>query len=234
MYHSISIAAIPPEGLGELYTAMNTWADWKLIPSSRPFVEMPPPKTEYVDLPGRLLPLDLSEALVGHLLYGTRTGEWEFYVTNDYPGYNWATLRDSMASYIHGKRHRVILEDDPFWYYEGRLTFDWETGSNWSMVNIGYDLGPFKRELILPAAYQNIRVSDSTNVSVIGYDEYSVPTIIVNSDDGTGLYLAFQDEYVHLSDGENKDPRIEINPGTNKLTFYGNGVVTINYRGGRL
>lgn len=222
MYHSINISG------------KNTWTEWRLIPSSRPLVEMPSPKTEYADLPGRATPVDLSEVLTGHLLYGTRTGEWNFYATNDYTAYDWVKLRNALASYIHGKYHRVILEDEPDWYYEGRLTFDWDTEENWSMVTIGYDLGPFKHQVNIPAAYQNIKVSNSANLTVTGYDEYAVPTFVVNSTDGSGLHVGFGDEYYHLSDGEVIEPRIEFGPGSNKLTFYGNGTVSVNYRGGRL
>lgn len=222
MYHSINISG------------KNTWSEWRLIPSSRPLVNMPDLKTEYVDLPGRAMPLDLSEVLTGHLLYGNRTGEWTFYATNDYTAYDWVKLRNSLASYIHGKQHRIILEDEPDWYYDGRLTFEWETGDNWSMVTIGYDLEPFKHQVTIPTAYQNIRVSDSASVTITGYDEYSVPTFSINSNDGSGLYVGFNDEMYHLSNGETIDPRIEIGPGSTRLTFYGNGTVSVNYRGGRL
>ena len=40
MYHSITIGS------------KNTWDDWYLIPSSRPVVNPPKPKTKYIDIPG--------------------------------------------------------------------------------------------------------------------------------------------------------------------------------------
>lgn len=223
MYHSLIISG------------KNTWDEWKVIPSPRPYVEMPEPVRETVDIPGRYGPLDLSEALTGHIMYTNRTGSWDFLVMNDYTGYNWVTVRDSLASYIHGKKHTIILEDDPQWQYEGRLTFDYQPDDNWSKVSIGYDLGPFKHPISLPASYQNIAVNGSKTVTVTGYDEWAVPTFVVSGTNGaTGLYLSVNDSQHFIKEGTSVVPNLAIGPGAHSLIFYGSGTVTIDYRGGRI
>lgn len=222
MYHSLTISG------------KNTWDEWKLIPSPRPYVELAEPILETIDLPGRNGRLDLSEVLTGHLLYSNRTGSWDFMVMNDYPDYNWVKVRDSMASYIHGKKHTIILEDDPDWYYEGRLTFDYAPDNNWSTVSIGYDLCPFKRQIAIPASYQNISVSGSKTVTVVGYDEWAVPRFVVKTTSGNGLYLTVNENQYFLKEGTSLLPELEIGPGEHQLILYGTGTVTIDYRGGRL
>lgn len=222
MYHSLIISG------------KNTWDAWKLIPSPRPYVEIAEPITNYQTIPGRNGALDLSEALTGHMLYSNRTGSWDFLVMNDYPEYNWVTIRDSMASYIHGKKHTIILEDDPEWYYEGRLSFDYQVDDNWSTVSIGYDLNPFKHPVYLPDSYKDVAVNGPTQVYVTGYDEWAVPRFIVFTPSQSGLYLIVDGQQYFLKEGTSFIPELVVGPGTHPFIFYGSGIVTIDYRGGRL
>lgn len=221
MYHSLIISG------------KNTWDEWKLIPSSRPLVETAEPVTEYVTIPGRSGVLDLSTLLAGHILFSNRTGSWEFYVTNDYPEYDWVTVRNSIVSFIHGKKHKVILEDDPDWEYEGLLTVDWKTEKDWSKVTINYDLYPYAHQVANSPLYENISVANSKVVDVTVYDEYYVPTFTV-SGSPNGLTVSVGDKTFLLPNGTSRNPRIEVGPGQSQLTFHGTGTVSFDYRGGRL
>lgn len=132
MYHSITIGT------------MNTWSNWHLIPSSRPLVSPPPVNEKMIEVPGRNGMLDLTEALTGAPTYGDRTGTWEFYVMHDYWS-DWVTCYSTIMNYLHGKRLRVVLEDDPNYYYEGRLSVqNWNSPKDYSKIIIEYKLGPFK------------------------------------------------------------------------------------------
>lgn len=222
MYHSLIISG------------KNTWDEWKLIPSPRPYVNLPYPNLDTIEIPGRNGVIDTSEILTGHVNYGNRTGSWEFFVTNDYPEYDWVRIRDNLASYIHGKRHIIILEDDPKWQYEGRLTFTWKTEGDWSRVSIGYDLYPFKRLVDYPEEYLNISVNGEEAVLVKGYDNYEVPEFVVATSDRTGMYVTVNDEFFFLKEGTDINPKIMLGPGEHKLTFHGTGMVSIHYRGGAL
>ena len=104
-YHSITI--------GE----KNTWDDWHLVPTSRPKFNMPNVKTNYVDIPGGDGVIDLTTTLTGRPVYGNRQGSFEFLVMNDYG--DWYERYSDIAMYLHGKEYRVVLDDDPDWYYEG-------------------------------------------------------------------------------------------------------------------
>ena len=121
----------------------NTWADWRLIPTSRPFVSMPSINEKYVDIPGRSGTLDLSNYLTGGLTYSDRTGSFTFYVHPDYIK-NWESIRTQIAQFLNGSVIKMTLEDDINNYYEGRIMFkDWNSG-NFSQVTIDYHVGPYK------------------------------------------------------------------------------------------
>ena len=124
---------------------VNTYDDLHLVPVEVPVVTMPKPKTKTYDLPGADGQLDLTELLTGEVPYSNREGSFEFYVLNDYPGYSWFDVHNKIVNYLHGKKMRMILEDDPAFYYNGRFAVDsWKTEKDWSRLTISYNLEPFK------------------------------------------------------------------------------------------
>ena len=138
MYHSITFQDLSGN-------SRNTWTDWHLIPSSRPVVAQAGVSSTLTEIPGRKDgPVDNSKLLTGRLQYSNRSGSFEFLVDNDHE--YWETIRSKIVDFLHGKRMRVILEDDPDYYYEGRVSLnEWRSESWNSRVAIGYTLGAYKR-----------------------------------------------------------------------------------------
>lgn len=138
MYHSITFQDLSGN-------SRNTWTDWHLIPSSRPVVAQAGVSSTFTEIPGRKDgPIDNSKLLTGKLQYSNRSGSFEFLVDNDHE--YWETIRSKIVEFLHGKRMRVILEDDPDYYYEGRVSLnEWRSESWNSRVTIAYMLGAYKR-----------------------------------------------------------------------------------------
>lgn len=138
-YHSITIGD------------KNTWDDWHLVPTSRPKFNMPPLKTNYIDVPGADGLLDLSTALAGRPTYGNRQGSFEFLVLNEKLdgtssyGY-WADRYSEIATYLRGREFRAVLDDDTAYYYEGRFSVnEWKSEAHFSKIVIDYNVGPYKK-----------------------------------------------------------------------------------------
>ena len=148
MYHSIIISG------------KNTYEEWGLIPTERPIVSPPTPKTSIVEIPGTSESIDNTEVLTGRIQYGQRTGSWSFYfdpewTNEDIPNSNrlrlegtlWAKVYSSLLNYTHGKTHTVVLEDWPSIEYTGRLTLsDWSSNGKYSTVTISYNFDPPERD----------------------------------------------------------------------------------------
>ena len=141
-----SITFIDPE---DETIKKNTWTNWHLVPTSRPLVNPPTPKTNYVDIPGADGSLDYTEALSSVVHYGTREGSWEFYVAvyateydkiGDFEG--WYDLYNDILNFLHGKKLKFTLDsEDSKYVWYGRLTVqDWKSDENWSKITIGYVL----------------------------------------------------------------------------------------------
>lgn len=126
---------------------MNTWDDWRLVPSSRPVFNPPAQKVKTLDIPGGDGVIDLSQALSGYPVYQNRTGSIEFIVMNDFKP--WHMAYSDIMDYLHGQNMRAILEDDPEYFYEGRFTVNaWKSEKDWSRIVIDYSVGPYKWTLL--------------------------------------------------------------------------------------
>lgn len=145
MYHSMTII---PDG-EDIYNAsgklngINTWDDWHLMPASRPLIVPPGIRTEYIEIPGMDYIIDLSDYFNDRVIYTARGGSLEFYVMNGYG--SWANRYSEIMNYLHGKKFKLILEDDPGWYYTGRMSVNqWQSVKDWSRITLDYNFEPFK------------------------------------------------------------------------------------------
>lgn len=245
MYHSITFGDIVSDANGTRISGKNTWDDWHLIPSSRPSVALPEPNTNAVDIPFRDGALDISEAVTGYMTYKDRTGSWEFYIANDY--HYWVSLKQAITNYLHGKKMYVMLEDDPEYYYEGRLKVDdFRSQKVNSTITISYSLKPYKRAIDSTGedwmwdpfnfetgyARPATRYSVPGNVTIMGGRMRITPTIVA---DGDGITVSLNGaEPVLLTNGNNYMTDMILLEGENIFTFAGSGEVEINYREGSL
>lgn len=132
----------------------NTWDDWHLVPTSRPFVAPPGVRTSYMDLPYADGALDLTTNLQTKPVYGNRSGSWEFLVINPgqiegyYSKQTWAERYSHIMAYLHGKQFDVILDDEPDYFYTGTLSVDsWDSRKDNSVISISYSFDPYKRKV---------------------------------------------------------------------------------------
>lgn len=156
MYHSMQFIPYdmdvfrtqdsPPKAL---LNGKNTWDDWHLIPASRPLIAPPKVKTNYIDIPGADGTLDATDVHTGYPLYENREGSNEFYVMNGYG--DWASKYSEIMNYLQGRKMKVVLEDDPGFYYEGRCSVnEWRSEKDWSKIVIDYNVYPYKLESVAP------------------------------------------------------------------------------------
>lgn len=132
MYHSIKFD-----------NAYDCYDHWHLIPAKRPHVSPPSVKNKTIEIPGGNGIIDLTDSLTGYPLFNNREGSFEFYVENGYE--KWFTLYNNLLDYFHGSIHIFNLEDEPDYYYKGRITIEnWDTGDFMSTVTMNYSVDPFK------------------------------------------------------------------------------------------
>lgn len=130
---------------GVIFNDKHTFRDWGLLMKSRPVVTPPTPKTKIIQVPGSDKILDLTEHLTGQVHYEPRTIKFEF-VTGA-PRETWASLHSDILTHMHGKRVKIIMDDDPNWYYTGRVTVgDLDADKKSATLEVTAEVEPYKRE----------------------------------------------------------------------------------------
>ena len=262
MYHSITIGTDIFDLDATVRTVTkNTWDDWHLIPATRPLIKPPSPKINRIEIPGGDGSLDLTNILAGRPTYSDRSGSWSFYVENGFK--EWSDLYSEIMAYLHGKDLQCSLEDDPFYYYEGRFAVnEWRSDPYNSMITINYVLGPYKKYSLATRhrklwlwdpfsfgdpndptdkgseiiSYFNMDIKPNVPLIVSIDNDYDdiVPTILTNK---SGITLTFNGTTYALSSGTNVIDDVVLSVGRNTLRFAtskSGAKVTIQMMGGRL
>lgn len=120
----------------------NTRDDWGLALQTQPTFSMPPVKTKTLDGPAMSGLIDLTTAITGYPVMGQRESSFQFAAKARQA--EWQTLISTLAGILHGQSLRVVLDDDPGWYYEGRFALNrGECSPRHAIVTIDYSVGPY-------------------------------------------------------------------------------------------
>lgn len=222
MYHSLII------------DDKNTYDDFGLIPTSRPIINPPSPSFSYIEVPGKSGVIDLSESLTGRVTYSNRKGSIEFLVPREK---NWSEMYSTLMSFLHGRFMRIVLEDDPLYYYEGRLSINsWNSNKNNSIITIDYDLSPFKYETT--NAVDGYIVSNRNlqgNAYYYANENTKVLEMLIDVETiaNPGIRAVIGDVTYACKQGENILPILQTD-GEGSIRIVGSGTITVKYRRGRL
>lgn len=107
---------------GVIFGDKHSYRDWGLLFKSMPVISPPVPKTKLIPVPGSDAVIDLTESLTGQVHYEPRTIQFEFITTAARE--RWPVIYSDIMDALHGKRVRIIFDDDPNFYYTGRVSVD--------------------------------------------------------------------------------------------------------------
>ena len=235
--------------IGVLFDDIHTYTKWglRLLQIT---IGPPEPKSMLVNIEGGDGVLDLSAALTGDIAYNTRNLELSFDAPNcDY--YKWPGLVSEIMDELHGRRKKIVLDNDPGYYYDGLVTVDnKKTNAVFAEITITAQCQPYKMERFssledwewdtfdfesgIIREYKDLRVDGELALTIAGRRKRIVPAFIVESDDGSGLKVKFNGSEYDLPDGTSRVLNIVIGEGEYTLDFIGSGTVSVDYRGGRL
>lgn len=218
--------------------------DWGLILTRR-IISPPEVQTNFIEVPQRDGKIDLSESLAGLVKYYNREIELDF-TFKDAIG-NYSARFSEIQNYCHGKKMRIIFDDDMDNYYLGRITVENpEVSEKLGHIVIKAECEPYKYDLQStdemwlwdPFDFEegtinefiDVPVNGTETITLIAKRQVTYPTISVNSH----MTVEFDGVQYGLEKGENKMYDILLPEGENNLIFRGNGTVTIRYRGGSL
>lgn len=224
---------------------IHTEKDWGLRLLSI-YIPMPEPKIKLVDIPGGDGSIDLTE-VNGRPAYKDRSGlELTFdLVDGNYKV--WYTKYSQFAESVHGRKIKMILDDEPEHYYMVRLEIDGEkTNPVYGRITLKGTAEPFKYDLQSSSepwlwdsfnfhtgvirTLKDIAIN-STNrtVKILGAGIDTPPVFIVTQADN--LKLTHGGRAYTLKVGRNRFPAVRVGKEDITLTFSGTGKLTVEYRG---
>ena len=128
----------------------NTETDWHLLPVSAPAVTPPLERRLVANIPGRNGTTEFSTCLTGYPIFNAREGSWKFYYEIE-NGTEWGTnVLDKIGYWLaectQPNKMRIELEDEPGFYYIGRVWADtsFSRSNDHSVITLNYRLYPFK------------------------------------------------------------------------------------------
>lgn len=229
----------------------HTFRDWELYLRS---VEISlPQKKEYkIPLPAGNGELDFSDALTG--------GEPKFYNRPINMNFEAVTERDSnlflkaseIANIIHGRKEKIIFDDDKGFYYTGVCSvlfnrknpmitsfsisvdaepFKYEVNSSkdkWKWDDFNFFTGVIRELVDIEITEQN------KTVKILGGIASQVPIIWVNRITEKPFIIVYKGREFDLKQGRNRFPYITVGKEDAVLTFKGKGNISIEYRGASL
>lgn len=130
---------------GVIFGDKHSYRDWNLILKRRPVISPPTPKLRLIQVPGSDNVIDLTESLTGKVHYEPRTIQFEFITGADRA--RWPSLYSDILNYLHGQSIRIIMDDDPNFYYTGRVTVgNMEADKKTATLTMTATVEPYKRE----------------------------------------------------------------------------------------
>ena len=208
---------------------IHTERDWGLKLLSV-YIPMPAPKTQLVDIPGGDGNIDLTE-INGRPAYSDRQGVELVFDLMDGDYKIWFMKYSEFAKEVHGKKVKMILDDEPEHYYMVRLELDGEkTNPVYGQIVLSGTAEPFKYDLQSsgePWKWDTFNTNRTVLIKGAGMD--TAPVFIVK--EANNLKLTHEGRTYTLKVGRNRFPAVRVGEKDVTLTFSGSGTLTVEYRG---
>lgn len=224
---------------------IHTERDWGLKLLSI-YIPMPDPKTQILDIPGGDGSIDLTE-INGRPAYNDRDGVELAFDLMDGSYESWLLKYSQFAAEVHGRKVKMVLDDDPDHYYMVRLKLDGKKSNPvYGQITFSGTAEPFKYDLVATnepwlwdtfnfetgviREIEEVEITAENNkVTIIGAGIDTPPVFVVSQADN--LKLTYGGRTYTLKVGRNRFPAVRVGMEDVTLTFSGTGKFEVEYRG---
>lgn len=222
----------------------NLYEEYGFILASKD-IGAPEVRKYMIDVPLRNGAIDATEALAGAPRYGNRDITIKLIYVGNY--IEFPAKYSELANYLHGKRLRIVFDDDMAFYYVGRIAISSATTKTHAIiVTLKCDCEPFKHDMMQTDEdwlwdsfdFEEGIINEAKDIVVDGVTSFvlitntagAMPTITASAP----MKLTFKGESYDLKAGAQKMYELFVDVGENEFIFTGNGTVSIHYEGGSI
>lgn len=208
---------------GVQFGAYHSYDDLQLILTSKQ-LGSPAVKENKIDIPGADSALDLTD-FFGEPKYNDTVHKFEF--STMVPHKEFPTQFSRIKNAIHGKRLRIILDDDPAFFYWGRCKVSAFTSAKGiGTVSVECDCEPYKYKV--SKTIVSATVSGTQAIALTNSRKRAVPEITTTAT----MTIAFDGGSATANAGTFTIPELELVEGENVITVTGTGTITFTWQEG--
>lgn len=212
---------------GIRFGAFHSYDDLRLILSKKE-MGSPTVKAQKLDIPGADGTLDLTD-FFGEPKYEDVTHRFDF--STSYPQEEFISQFSTIKNKIHGRKMRVILDDDPLFFWVGRCHVSGFTSEKGiGTISVEVDCEPYKYKL--DHTVMAYAVNGTQTINLTNARKRAVPEVQVFTD--TNITVDFRGNTWTLGKGNYTLPELELTAGDNPVTVTGMGTITFVWQEGEL
>lgn len=165
---------------GVSFDGMHSYTDFGMYLAERPDLRSPEPKLNTVEVPGMDGLLDMTEANSGDVKYNNRTLNFKFSAMVKVGQQE--QFKQIIRNALHGNViQRIILDEDPEWYYTGRCSVNFEELHSWKLkCTVTVDAAPYA--LRVDETVVDLTAADEAEENIIEIPATRVGTLDFNTD----------------------------------------------------
>lgn len=206
---------------GITFGELHSYRDLKLL-LNKPEIGAPPVKKKELEIEGADGSIDYTD-FFGRPTFGNVTHKFTF--TSIIPRSEHLTLFTQIKNALHGQKLRIVLDDDPGFYYVGRCHVSPYTNEKGiASISIECECEPYKYKLNKTVVTQ--AVSGTTVITLTNSRKRAVPEIKTTA----AMTIVFGDGVWTPSAGTFTIPELELVEGDNLVSVTGTGSITFTWQ----
>lgn len=206
---------------GVSFDNYHTFRDFSLVLSSKE-IKTPAIKTKKIAVEGMDGELDLTDYF-GEVSYENRDLTFEFTALAKYTEFN--ELFSKIQNALHGKKMKIIIDDDASYYYIGRINVnEWKSDRRIGKIVIECDCEPYKYKVYKTIITETI--NGQRDFVLLNLRKQVIPVFKSSGE----LQITFDNQIYSISAGEYTLEDVVLKEGKNLLSVSGNATLTIEYQ----
>ena len=210
---------------GITFGEFHSYRDLRLILSEKE-IGAPHVKTKLIEVEGADGSIDLTD-FFGEPKYGDVTHKFTF--STIVPRSDFTTQYSEIKNALHGKKLRIVDDDDPSFYYVGRCYVSSFTSANGvGTISVECECEPYKYKL--QPTIMSVTVNGTADITLTNSRKRAVPEITTTA----SMTFVFGNGSWAKGAGTFTIPELELVQGENHVTVTGVGNITFTWQEGDL
>lgn len=213
---------------GIRFGTRHSYNDLQLILNKKE-MGSPPVKSKKLDIEGADSALDQTD-FFGEPKFEDVTHRFDF--STIVPQSEFITHFSKVKNAIHGRKMRIILDDDPLFFWYGRCFVSKFTNEkNVGIISVECECEPYKYKIEHTLVSQVL--SGTHTITLTNARKRAVPEVQVYTESGS-VNITYQGNIWDLGSGVYTLPELELTEGANTVTVTGTGTISFVWQEGEL